>query len=339
VSRRRRAAATPSGRSLLVSAGVLAGATAAVALACSLFGYYRLTWGTWQLRVFALAAGVVVGAGLGASGTALQGLLRNPLAEPYILGISSGAGVGVLLGQVVLAQVGPLPQALRGASTPVLALAGALATCAVVYAIARRGRRLDPYVLLLSGVIVNVFNGAIMLAMLLLAGRDKILRFVQWSMGELPQWIWAQPGLLVLSAVFVVGGWGLLLRRAAAMNAMGLGDDVAASSGVAVHWVRVETFIVVGLMTSAAVCLAGPIGFVGLIVPHICRMILGPDHRRLVITTGFVGAIFLMVADTFCRTVGPPLGIGKIPVGIVTALAGGPFFIFLLRRRAREGAW
>jgi iron complex transport system permease protein len=138
----------------------------------------------------------------------------------------------------------------------------------------------------------------------------------------------------VLSAVFVVGGWGLLLRRAAAMNAMGLGDDVAASSGVAAHWVRVETFIMVGLMTSAAVCLAGPIGFVGLIVPHAVRSLAGPDHRMLMPVAFLSGAAFLVVCDTVARTVMAP---SEIPVGVLTSLIGGPFFLWILATKRSRG--
>ena len=121
------------------------------------------------------------------------------------------------------------------------------------------------------------------------------------------------------------------------MNTLALGDDVARSSGVAVSWLRIETFGVVALMTAASVALAGPIGFLGLIVPHICRLLVGPDHHRLLIVSGLGGAMFLMVADTLCRLLGSWLRIGEVPVGIVTALCGGPFFIILLRRRFREG--
>ncbi|HUU23439.1 MAG TPA: iron chelate uptake ABC transporter family permease subunit, partial [Phycisphaerae bacterium] len=169
---------------LMVTIAALAGATLLVGLACSLFGHVSLTWYVWEYRLFGLGAAAVVGAGLAASGAALQGLLRNPLAEPFILGISSGAGVGVLFGMVVLRVL--------GLSTPLLALLGAVVTCGVVYGIAQRRRRLDPFVLLLSGVIVNVFNGAVIFSLLLFADKNEILNYVRWSMGELPQWIWAR---------------------------------------------------------------------------------------------------------------------------------------------------
>lgn len=325
-----------SGKRLAISFAVLVLVTLIVALGCSGAGVIRLselTLFVWRIRLIRLAVAAIVGAGLATGGMALQGMLRNPLAEPYILGISSGAGVGVLMGMAVASWYDSLPWLI---TTPSLALVGALLTCGLVYGIAQRRGRLDPYVLLLSGVIVNAFNGAIMLSIYLFVKPYIVSEFIVWAMGNLPHNV--SESLLLISTVCVLAGWAILLLRGAAFNALGLGDDVAGSVGVRVHWLRVETFLVVGLMTTAAVSLAGPIGFVGLIVPHICRLIVGSDHRRLVIFSGFAGAIFLMIADTLCRTVGEKLGIGQVPVGIVTAFCGGPFFIVLLRRRARGSA-
>ena len=142
--------------------------------------------------------------------------------------------------------------------------------------------------------------------------------------------------MLCLAAAVVIAGWGVLFLRGSAFNALGLGDAVASSLGVGVHRLRIETFLVVGIMTSACVALAGPIGFLGLIVPHVCRILFGPDHRKLAVVSGMAGAVFLMLADTLCRTIGPMLSGGEIPVGVLTALCGGPFFIFLLRRRTSQ---
>jgi iron complex transport system permease protein len=172
------------------------------------------------------------------------------------------------------------------------------------------------------------------MGILLFCDPNQRLKFVWWGMGKVPD---STPGaVLALCAACVAGGWFVLLLRGAAFNSLGLGDEVAASSGVRVHWLRTETFAVVGLMTAAAVGLAGPIGFLGLIVPHICRMIFGPDHRRLVLVSGFTGAVLLMIADTLGRTCGAWFNVGDIPVGVITAMCGGPFFIWLLRRRFRE---
>ncbi|MGA2264939.1 MAG: iron ABC transporter permease [Phycisphaerae bacterium] len=317
-------------RSLAVDLGILAALAAGVAIGCSFIGIARFGWTVWAMRLVRLATAATVGAALATAGMALQAMLRNPLAEPYILGVSTGAGVGVLVGGVLAGAIG-----LAGwASEPILALVGALATCLVVYGIAQRHGHLDPYVLLLSGVIVNVFNGALMLAILLVANPNDILNFVGWGMGQIRDT--TDVSLLVVCAAAAVAGWGVLLVRGAAFNALGLGDDVAASIGVHVRRLRVETFAVAAVMTAAAVALAGPIGFVGLIVPHACRLLVGPDHRRLAVWCGLVGAIFLMLADTLCRTAGEWVAVGSVPVGVITALAGGPFFIFLLRRRSRE---
>jgi iron complex transport system permease protein len=319
-----------SARRLLMWVLVLLGITLAVGVGCSFLGVAQLDWPIWLSRVLRLLTAAIVGAGLATAGMALQGLLRNPLADPYILGISSGAGVGVLLG-LALAGWYALP---TWASTPVLAFAGALVTCAAVYAIAQRRGHLDPYSLILSGVIVNSFNGAILLTINLYIDRDRIADFAYWAMGRLED---LTDGLrLAICGGCVLVGWGVLLASAAAFNVLGLGDEVAGASGVSVNRLRLTTFAAVGLMTAAAVALAGPIGFVGLIVPHLCRMVLGPDHRVGIIASGFVGAMLLMAAETLCRTVGRYVGVSLIPVGIITALAGGPFFIYLLRRRFRE---
>ncbi|MHC4717755.1 MAG: iron chelate uptake ABC transporter family permease subunit, partial [Planctomycetota bacterium] len=241
----------------------------------------------WLAWVYRLLAAAVVGAALAAAGMALQGLLRNPLAEPYVLGISSGAGVGVLLGLAIAARMA-VPEWL---SAPVLAFAGALITCAVVYAIAQRRGRLDPYSLILSGVIVNSFNAAIMLTIYLYVDPARIADFAHWAMGRLPDSV--DRALLIVCGGCALAGWAVLLLSGSAFNVLGLGDEVARSSGVSVSRLRLTTFASVGVMTAAAVALAGPIAFLGLIVPHICRMIVGPDHRLGVIVSGLAGAGFL----------------------------------------------
>jgi iron complex transport system permease protein len=273
----------------------------------------------------------VAGAALAIGGMALQGLLRNPLAEPYLLGVSSGAGVGVLLGMALtgwFAWAGWFAE-------PLLAFAGAMVTCALVYLLAQRRGRIDPLSLILSGVIINSFNGAVMLVIYLYIDPHRIAGFAQWMMGRVPDMVDVR--LLMVTAGLVFAGWAVMLLAAAKMNVLSLGDSVATSSGVAVHSLRVVTFVCVGMMTAAAVALAGPIGFLGLIVPHICRMVVGPDLRKGIIVSGIVGAVVLVGADMLCRVVAPLIGVSLIPVGIVTALAGGPFFIVLLSRK-RGGA-
>jgi iron complex transport system permease protein len=271
---------------------------------------------------------------------ALQAMLRNPLAEPYLLGISSGAGVGVLLGMALatssllpawVSSDGDLPDWFAWLGESGLAFVGAAVTCLAVYFIAQRRGRLDGYSLILSGVIVNAFNGAIMLTINLYINPYQIAEFARWVMGEVPEDVDGMTLLLVSICIF--GGWALLFVRSAWFNALGLGDEVAQSAGVSVGRLRIETFAMVALMAAAAVAIAGPIGFLGLIVPHIVRMLLPVDHRVLILASGFFGAMFLMAVDTACVALAPYAEVGFIPAGIVTALMGGPFFLFLLRRR------
>ena len=318
-------------RTLALSAGVLAGALAITVLACSLLWQKGVIWPWdgwlgWRLRLDRLLSAAAVGAGLAVAGASLQSLLRNALASPFVLGVSSGAGVGVLIGMALFSQA-------AWAALPTMATLGALGAMAVVYLAAQRRGRLDPYSLLLTGVIVNAFNGAIMLFVYLYAKPYIVTNYVRWAMGAVRE----SPSrpLLCSAGGLIAAGWVYLFSKGHAYNVQSLGDDVATSSGVNVHWLRVGTFVAASLMTAAAVALAGPIGFVGLIVPHICRMILGADHRRLLIASGFVGAILLVVADTFCRVTVRQFE-QELPVGIITAFCGGPFFILLLRRRLRE---
>jgi iron complex transport system permease protein len=322
------------GRLILWAAALLAAAVV-VGGACTLVGVIRLsdlTRQIWATRAMQVLTAGIVGASLAAGGLALQGLMRNPLAEPYILGISSGAGVGVMMGLAAAARLSLPPWA----STPVLAFVGAMVSCLAVYLVAQRRGRLDPYSLILSGVIVNIFNGAIMLAGNLYIDPHRIADLTYWAMGQLPD---STPtALLAVCGSCIVAGWAVLMANSAAYNVLGLGDDVASSSGVHVNRLRLATFGAVGVMTAAAVALAGPIGFLGLIVPHVCRMTFGPDHRLGMIVTPLAGAIFLMIAETICRSLGNAMGLGRVPVGILTALAGGPFFIFLLRTRFRGAA-
>ena len=311
----------------------LLGATLAVMGMCCLFGQTSLTWSVLKLRLGRLIAAALVGAAPSVGGMGLQAILRNPLAEPYLLGISSGAGVGVLIG---MATVGFVPVWMISVPAPVFAFAGAMITCVLVYLIAQQRGRLNAQSLILSGVIVNVFNGAIMLAINLYISRYKIVEFSQWMMGEINEL--TSHMTLKICAGCILAGWLWLFIRSAAYNALGLGDDVARSMGIAVGRLRIETFVFVSLMAGAGVALAGPIGFVGLIIPHISRLLLRADFRVLIITSGFIGAMFLMIVETACYALGPLLQVASIPVGIVTALCGGPFFLMLLRRGLRRGS-
>jgi iron complex transport system permease protein len=317
-----------TGRSILRTVGVLAGVLVVVAALCASIGQQGWMW-PWAspARLARVAAAMTVGAALAVAGATLQSLLRNGLADPYVLGVSGGAGVGVLAGIVIF---GGATWAGRTGAAAI----GAGATMGIVYLIAQRRGRLDAYSLLLSGVIINTLAAAIMATLYLFAQPGELKLYINWSLGSIPD---APAGdLLGVCAAATGAGWLWLAARGQAFNVQSLGDDVATSSGIHLTSLRLQTFCLAGVLTAAAVALAGPVGFVGLIVPHVCRMILGADHRRLILAAGFIGAIFLVAADTFCRSTVLQFG-QELPVGVVTSFVGAPFFLFLLRRRLREG--
>ena len=290
-------------------------------------------WDSWDkvrdvlgLRLYAVLAASVVGAALALTGLALQALLRNPLADPFVLGVSGGASLGVILASIWLTAL----------AAPLFGFLGALATIAVVYAVAQRRGRLEPYTLLLSGVIVNAFYAAAIMLTTALAGPERRGDIAYWMMGSIttfdPQWkvVGIVGGLAVAAAAF----FALVAKG---FNLVAVGEDTAGALGVPVERLRLATFVTASLVTGASVALVGPIGFVGLISPHLLRMALGPDHRRLVPASFFFGAILLVVADLATRLMEGISG-QTPPVGVLTAMAGGPFFIYLLRKRWRRSA-
>jgi len=281
---------------------------------------HNLLW----LRLEWVATASAVGAALALSGLALQALLRNPLAEPYILGVSGGAGLAYILASLFLSM----------AAAPAAAVLGAMATVGLVYAIARRRGRLEPYTLLLAGVILNAFYGAAIMLVTAVVRPNQRGEIAVWMMGTIshfgPQWT-----LIGLVALLAVAGGVLFAFLAKGFNLVAVGEDTAGALGVRVHRLRLVTFVAASLLAGVSVALAGPIGFVGLIVPHVLRMILGPDHRRLVPAALFTGAAFLVLADlAACLWEGTANR--AVPVGVLTAMCGGPFFIYLLRTRWRK---
>ncbi|GAA1943373.1 FecCD family ABC transporter permease [Kitasatospora viridis] len=278
----------------------------------------------WQLRVPRALLAAIVGAGLGLVGTAVQALVRNPLADPYLLGISSGASLGavamIVLGAGVGSGVG------FGVSTA--AFAGALAAFALVWSVARRGGGFAPLRLVLAGVAIGQFLSGFTSFLVLRAGDDQQTRGVLfWLMGSLGGAQWSQ---LTVPAVVVAGGLVVLLARARALNALLMGDETAAGLGVDVVRLRRELFAVTSLLTGVMVAVSGAIGFVGLLVPHVCRLLVGGDHRRLLPVSALAGSVLLVVVDTVARTA---LDTQEVPIGVVTALIGAPVLLFLLDRR------
>ncbi len=267
----------------------------------------------------------VVGASLAGAGAIYQALFRNPLADPYILGVSSGAGLGAMLALVATSAA----TAARYGLVPAAAFAGAMLTMALVVRLASWKGRLDAASLLLAGVAIS-YTLAALTSFLMVFAREQMAAVVYWMMGGLTGASWAY--LAVVAPMFVVGA-AASLTLSRELNLMLLGDERAGHLGLSVKAFTYGALAVASLLTAAAVSVAGLIGFVGLMVPHMVRMVLGPDHRVLLPTSFVGGAIVLILADMVARTVIAPV---EIPVGIVTALIGGPFFVWLLMRGDRR---
>lgn len=267
-------------------------------------------------------AGAVAGAGLAASGVAFQALLRNPLAEPYTLGVSSGAA----LGAVIAIRLGLEPS--------LFAFGGALAAVTVVWRLARVGQARPPATLLLAGITLAFVCSAATMLVQYSATFQESYRIVRWMMGGLD---WIPGSELVRSGVVVAVGLAVLLAVARDLNALSAGAEAAASVGVRVELVVGLGYVSASLIVGAVIAFAGPIGFVGIIVPHALRALIGPDHRALLPAAVLAGAGFVMLADTGARTILAP---EQLPVGVVTALLGGPFFLFLLvSEKGRSRLW
>ena len=271
-----------------------------------------------QLRLPRIALGAAVGFALATAGAVMQGFFRNPMADPSVIGVSTGAAVGAVLA-IVFQPAVPLVPDLQG-----MAFAMALLAGFTVYLIAREGGRTPVATLLLAGVAVQTFLGAVVSYTLLFAG-DSLERAVFWLMGHLHAASWGK-----VSAVWPVAAIGFVLALAFArdLNVLLVGEADAHTLGVEVERTKVVLLAVASVLTAAAVAVAGVIGFVGLIVPHVMRLLVGPDHRVLLPTSALAGAAFLVATDTLARA-----GPAEVPVGIVTAALGAPFFLYLLRDR------
>jgi iron complex transport system permease protein len=296
----------------------------------------RVLWGDQEasraanvllmLRLPRVLLGLLAGGGLAVAGAVFQALLRNPLATPHTLGVSSAAA----LGAVVAICLG-LPGPSGGPFTAVqfFALAGGLLDVGLIYLLARRKEVFSPLKLLLAGVTMGLICSAIIMFVRFLSDPMKLVVVDRWLMGGLDV-----HGFRSLAAVLpiVLPALALLLTEANAMNQLSMGEEMAAGRGVDVAAVQKEAFIAGSILTAAIVSVAGPIGFVGLIVPHLLRSLFGPDHRLLLFLCFFGGGVFLAAADAVARSVVAP---SELPVGVLTAMLGGPFFLVLLMRRLR----
>ena len=284
--------------------------------------------GVALFRLTAIAVAVIAGSSLAVSGVLLQALLRNPLASPFILGISAGAGLGVM---VAISLTYDPDAVTRPASSSqgLAALLGALAVLGIVYLLGQRRGWLDPVSLVLVGVIVSAICGALIMLLHHLGPTTGLMqgKITRWMMGRIPEY--PEPVTLIAAGgLAVVGGAaGMVMGRA--MDAATLSDDEARSVGLALGPLRVGLFILAGALTAGAVALCGPIGFVGLIAPHAARLLVGPRHTPLVPAAALVGIVIMVGADAGRQAI--ELGAGRLPIGVLTALIGGPAFIWLLR--------
>jgi iron complex transport system permease protein len=268
-----------------------------------------------------LMAGIV-GAALGVAGATYQGLFRNPLADPYLIGVAQGAALGAVTGFLI-------PWTILGIYfIPLFSFVGAVMAVAIVYLIARVGKTLPMTTLILAGVAVGSFLISITSYLTLIAG-DKTHGILTWMMGRFSLSNWDQ---LKMVTPYIFAGIVIILLYARPLNVMQLDEEQAQQLGINVEQTKLVLLIAATLITAAAVCFVGTIGFVGIIVPHAVRLVWGPDHRTLLPLSAISGAILLILADTASRTLMAP---GEIPVGVITAFLGAPFFLFLLRRRKR----
>ncbi len=264
---------------------------------------------------------LLMGMALGASGAVLQGILKNPLADPYILGISSGASLAAALGIMAGA-------AFLGTFTiPLLAFIGALITGGIVGIMGWKRGGLWPERLLLAGVGLSFLFSALLMLFMSISSDEGLRKAMLWIFGDLSMSEWAK---IPYGAIFVGIGVTISLFRAKALNALILGDEFAHSLGFSPHRERFLLFVSVGLLTAASVSLGGMIGFIGLLVPHIIRFFIGSDSRLLIPCSALIGGALLCVADIISKAVLPPM---ELPAGIVTAIIGSPYFLYLLRRK------
>jgi iron complex transport system permease protein len=275
-------------------------------------------------RLPRVLAAALVGATLAAAGVVMQALLRNPLATPFTLGVSSGSALGAVLALTFLPAWG-----LGGwTAVPLASLAGAFGAVLIVYGLAQaRHRGFSTDVLLLAGVTLNAFFSAVILLVQYLSDFTQTIRTMRWLMGDLDVGRYAP---LATALPLLLVAWGCFLWLPRSLNLLALGPEQAGTRGVPVVLVQRVAFFSASLATGVVVSLAGPIGFVGIIVPHLVRLLVGADHRVVLPAASLLGGAFLVACDTLARTVIAPV---ELPVGVVTATIGGPFFLYLLVRR------
>lgn len=310
----------------IVSISLLALILVVLIFVCTMIGTSGIDLGIIiQVRLPRVILGVVVGGSLAVSGAVFQGILRNPLADPYILGTSTGGALGAIIGLFVGRHI----LSFEPLVIPLFAFLGAFATVFLVYRIASVDGRVTRDSLILSGIIVSAFLGSLIMFILSVSGREthEILYILMGSLGV----VFTSDTLVLLVFVTILSlvGFVLIYVRAQNLNLISIGEESARGLGLDAEREKIILFFSASIMTGAVVSLSGLIGFVGLIVPHIIRMAFGPDHRFLIPASGLAGGILLIIADTLARTV----MVQEIPVGVITAMFGAPFFLYLLQKK------
>jgi len=277
-----------------------------------------------HIRLPRVLGGALVGVALAVAGVTYQGIFRNPMADPYTIGAMGGASFGAAVAIVLGVGV-----ALLGVNTvPIFAFVGALGAVFLVYVISREGSRVPVTTLILSGLTVTIFFNALVTYLKLIAG-DKLHALTFWIMGGFTYTNWTDVSSIL---PLIIIGTAIVYLYARDLNILVLGEEQAQHLGVELEKVKKILLASGALMTAAAVSISGLIGFVGLIIPHLTRILIGPDHRILLPTSAIVGASFMMICDALARVIIAP---SELPVGVITAVSGGPFFIYLLRRKRR----
>ena len=290
----------------------------------------RIATVIWEIRLPRMLVAMGVGAALATAGACLQGMFRNPLADPGLIGVSSGGAIGSILAIGSLGWLPGLPGWVAAIHVPVWAMVGSMLATFAVYRVARIAGKTHISTLLLAGIAVNALAGAVVGAVLYLSDNDALRRFTFWTLGSLHTTTWKSVGLM---APFIVVPLMILPRYRGALNAFLLGEAEAYHLGFNTQAVKRTVVGLCAIMVGVTVAFCGLIGFVGLVVPHLVRLVWGPDFRRLIPASAILGAILVLGADILARSLNPP---AEIPIGVVTSLVGAPFFLYLINRRNRQ---
>jgi len=274
----------------------------------------------FQLRLFRIMAALVLGSGLAVSGIVLQAILKNSLAEPYLLGTSSGAGLGAVIAIVL---------GISRVYLPLSAFLGAILSVILVYSLARQSNKINQQSLILSGVIVSVAFSAIIVFLVSMSGNEALHGIVWWLWGSLQVY---DIKLLFIVAAVVLAGIISIYIFSQDLNAISIGEEEAMHLGIEIEKIKTILIVITSLITASLVCICGIIGFVGLMIPHMMRLVVGPNHKILIPFTCLAAGIFMVICDVIARSVMPPL---EIPIGVITAILGAPTFIVLLKRSQR----